>query len=102
MWSDPRLDILAQADLRPALGEATSLAVVLVDGPADQAALARCAVAAHDGFAHAIRPCHTIFDGDLVFAAATAEGLLSPLDTLRLSVAAELAVERAIIDAVTA
>ena len=98
--SDVRLDILANADLRPALGESTSLAVVLVDGPADQAALARAAVAAHDGFAHAIRPCHTIFDGDLVFAVAMAEGARSPVDTLRLAVAAELAVEQAVIDAV--
>lgn len=98
--SDPRRDILASADLRPALGESTSLAVVLVDGPADQAVLTRCALAAHDAFAHAIRPCHTIFDGDLVFAVTTAEGSRSPVDTLHLSVATELAVEQAIIDAV--
>lgn len=98
--TDPRRALLANADLRPALGEATSLAVVVVDGPADQSVLARCAVAAHDGFAHAIRPCHTIFDGDLVFAVAWEEGARSPVETLHLAVATELAVEQAIADAV--
>jgi L-aminopeptidase/D-esterase-like protein len=85
-------------------GASTTLAVVIVEGPADQAALARCAVAAHDGFARAIRPCHTIFDGDIVFAVATdaEQTALSAADTLRLTVATELAIEAAIADAVTA
>jgi len=31
----------------------------------------RLAVAAHDGFARAIWPCHTPMDGDIVFAVST-------------------------------
>ncbi len=81
---------------------ATTLAIVIVDAPVDRRALVRCAVAAHDGFARRIRPCHTIFDGDVVFAVGLQSGETSPQRTLSYSVAAELAVERAIIDAITA
>lgn len=82
--------------------EATTLAVLLVAAPVDETALIRCAVAAHDGFARAIRPCHTIFDGDVVFAVGLTPGTPTPRQTLDLSVASELAIERAIYDAVTA
>jgi L-aminopeptidase/D-esterase-like protein len=80
----------------------TTLAVVIVEGPAGQAALARCAVTAHDGFARAIRPCHTIYDGDLVFAVATEaeQTALPAAEMLRLTVATDLAIEAAIVDAV--
>ena len=90
------------ATLSQATGESTTLAVVSVDTPADQDALARCAIAAHDGFARAIRPCHTIYDGDLVFAVAMAQGQLCTTDRARLAVATEIAVEQAILDAITA
>jgi L-aminopeptidase/D-esterase-like protein len=82
--------------------EATTLAVVLVDAPDDEAGLRRCAVAAHDAFARTIRPCHTIFDGDLVFAAGMRTGFPLPVDIARVAMATELATERAVIDAVTA
>ncbi|MGH2615230.1 MAG: P1 family peptidase, partial [Thermomicrobiales bacterium] len=101
---DRRREILSPAGHGAGPGEATTLAVVIVEGAADQVALARCAVAAHDGFAHAIRPCHTMYDGDLVFAVATdvEQTALSPAEMLRLTVATELAIEAAIVDAVTA
>ncbi|MGH2548146.1 MAG: P1 family peptidase, partial [Thermomicrobiales bacterium] len=50
-------------------GENTTLVVVLVDGNVDHDGLHQVAVSAHDGMARAIVPCHTPFDGDLVFAA---------------------------------
>lgn len=99
---DRREEIVTGGARLPALGGASTLAIVIVDAPCDHDTLLRCATSAHDGFARAIRPCHTPFDGDLVFAVTLAEGIASAHDTLRLSVAAELAVEAAIMDAVTA
>jgi L-aminopeptidase/D-esterase-like protein len=82
--------------------EATTLGVVLVNAPVDESALVRCAVSAHDAFARCIRPCHTIFDGDLVFAVGLAGGAPPPSDVLRVTTATELALEQAVIDAVVA
>lgn len=82
-------------------GQATTLGVVLVDAPIDETGLRRCAIAGHDAFARMIRPCHTIFDGDLIFAAGLKSGLPSPPELLVVAVATELAMERAILEAVT-
>lgn len=49
----------------------TTIAVVATDAALSPAACRRVAVAAHDGLAHTIRPCHTAVDGDTVFALAT-------------------------------
>ncbi len=82
------------------LGTSTTLAAVVVAAPADHPTLQRCAVAAHDGLARAIRPCHTAFDGDTVFVTTLVEGAPAAAEGLALSVACELAVERAVLDAV--
>jgi L-aminopeptidase/D-esterase-like protein len=81
---------------------ATTLAVIVIDAPCDRRALERCGVAAHDGFARAIWPCHTLVDGDVVFVTSLQEGTPDGTDVVRLSVATELAVEQAILDAVMA
>lgn len=81
---------------------ATTLGVVIVDAPSDRRTLERCGVAAHDGYARAIRPCHTLFDGDVVFAASMRPGTPTGAEIVRLALAAELAVERAIVAAVRA
>lgn len=52
-------------------GQNTTLAIVATDMPLDPARLSRLATAAHDGFARALVPSHTPFDGDLVFAIST-------------------------------
>lgn len=49
----------------------TTIAVVATDAVLSKAGCARVAVAAHDGLARTIRPCHTPLDGDTVFALAT-------------------------------
>jgi L-aminopeptidase/D-esterase-like protein len=82
-------------------GQSTTLGVVIVDAPIDDPGLRRCAIAGHDAFARMIRPCHTIFDGDLVFAAGLRRGTPTPREVLVVAVATELAMERAILDAVT-
>lgn len=59
----------------PPMGEAgnTTLVVVATDARLDKGACARLAVAAHDGFARALHPSHTRFDGDFAVALATGE-----------------------------
>ncbi len=52
-------------------GANTTIAVIATDAVLPKAAAKRLAIAAHDGFARAIWPTHTPFDGDLVFALAT-------------------------------
>jgi L-aminopeptidase/D-esterase-like protein len=54
----------------------TTIGVVAVDLELSKAECRRLAVAAQDGLARAVRPAHTMFDGDTVFAIATgARGL---------------------------
>lgn len=54
---------------RPPLN--TTIGVVATDARLEPADCHRLAVVAHDGMARAIRPVHTLFDGDTVFALAT-------------------------------
>jgi L-aminopeptidase/D-esterase-like protein len=49
----------------------TTIGVVAVDAKLSKAECRRLAMSAHDGLARAIRPAHTMFDGDTIFAAAT-------------------------------
>jgi L-aminopeptidase/D-esterase-like protein len=49
----------------------TTIGVVAVDADLSKAECQRLAMAAQDGLARAIRPAHTMFDGDTVFALAT-------------------------------
>ncbi len=50
----------------------TTIAIVAVDAEVSGVELKRIAIMAADGFARALRPVHTPFDGDIVFAMATA------------------------------
>jgi len=49
----------------------TTIGVVAVDADLTKTECRRLAVAAQDGLARALRPAHTMFDGDTVFAVAT-------------------------------
>ena len=101
--ADPRPELLSpDAGGVPAVGinENTTIGAVIIDAGADQVALARCAIAAHDGLARMIVPSHTIFDGDTIFVSTLREGSPDPMTIARLAMATELAVERAIRDAV--
>jgi L-aminopeptidase/D-esterase-like protein len=49
----------------------TTIAVIATDAVLTKASAKRLAISAHDGFARAIWPSHTPYDGDLVFALAT-------------------------------
>lgn len=52
-------------------GQNTTIALVATDAVLTKAQAKRLALAAHDGFARALRPVHAPLDGDVVFAAAT-------------------------------
>ncbi len=72
-WSRrPRTQIAAYAARHTELSPLnTTIAVVATDAALSSAGCRRVAVAAHDGLARTIRPCHTPLDGDTVFALAT-------------------------------
>jgi L-aminopeptidase/D-esterase-like protein len=99
---DTRRRLLNQGAPEVSAGESTTLAVVLVDAPVDLSTLVLSTISAHDAFAHAVRPCHTIFDGDIAFSVGLREGSVTPADAVSIAMATELAVEQAIMDAVTA
>jgi L-aminopeptidase/D-esterase-like protein len=70
-----RLDAV-RAPLNTTIGAvATSMALT-------KAECSKFAAVAHDGMARAIRPAHTMFDGDTIFALSTGTGAPGPTDAL--------------------
>lgn len=68
--------------------------------PFEPGALKRVAIEGHDGIARAIRPAHTVVDGDVAFALAP-PGPPPPLPLrLQVGAAAAEAAARAIVSAV--
>jgi L-aminopeptidase/D-esterase-like protein len=61
--------LLAQGRLRP--GVNTTLGVVACSAALTGVECTRVAIMAQDGIARAVRPAHTAFDGDTVFALAS-------------------------------
>lgn len=55
----------------------TTIGVIAVDAELTKAEARRIAVAGQDGLARAVRPAHSMFDGDTVFALATGRRALS-------------------------
>jgi len=82
----------------------TTIGVVATDAPLSKEQVNKVAQMAHDGLARAIRPAHTMADGDAIFALSTAKGMeISAEDvTVIGSIAAEVvatAVARAVTEA---
>jgi L-aminopeptidase/D-esterase-like protein len=75
----------------------TTLAVVATDAMLSKAQARHLAVMAQDGLARAIHPVHTPLDGDVVFAAATAQRALTtqPFELTEIGTAAAQVVARA-------
>lgn len=73
---------------------ATTIAVIATDAELTKAEAKRLAIASHDGFARALWPAHTAFDGDLVFALST--GRAGRADPVELGAAAASTMARAI------
>ena len=89
---EPPLPVLA--------GTNTTIGIVATDAPLTQAQARRLAGAGHDGLARAIRPVHTMSDGDTLFALAI--GQTRALDFNALCVMAAEAAARACVNAVRA
>ena len=76
----PALDLDMPRDMKGAAPQPranTTIAIVATDVVLSAIELKRMAIMASDGFARALRPVHTPFDGDLVFAVSTAKRELS-------------------------
>jgi L-aminopeptidase/D-esterase-like protein len=80
----------------PPIGTSTTLAVVATDVALTKVQAHRLAVTAHDGLAHAIRPVHTAYDGDTVFAVSTGLRPAEDASLLLLQTAAAEVVAQAI------
>lgn len=80
-------------------GENTTIGVVATNAPLTRAQAKRMAMTAHDGYARAIFPVHTMADGDAIFALATGN-YKGPLDLSRIDALAAQVMEEAILRAV--
>jgi len=94
------VDILRGAEQAPWGGESTTLAVVATNARLTKEYACRLASVAHDGLARAIRPLHTMVDGDVVFTMATGQVAVEPMRYPALEALAARAVERAVLKAV--
>ncbi|MGF7163037.1 L-aminopeptidase/D-esterase-like protein [Rhodoligotrophos appendicifer] len=96
LTTDTKAAMVADA---AAAGANTTIAVVATDARLTPSEAKRFAVMATDGFARALRPVHTPFDGDTVFALATGRRELEgprPLALAMLGAAASDSLARAI------
>nr|WP_211247904.1 P1 family peptidase [Cryptosporangium arvum] len=81
----------------------TTLGVIATDAPLSKAGCGGLASAAHDGLARALRPAHTITDGDTVFALSTGVGEpLTGIDQRAVQIVAADCLSRAIAHGVLA
>lgn len=81
-------------------GANTTLVCVATDVPFDTSSLKRVAIEAHDGIARAVRPAHTVVDGDVAFALAPKGATPALAMRLQVGAAAAEAAARAIAAAV--
>lgn len=84
----------------PLAGSSTTLVCVATTIPFDTSSLKRIAIEAHDGIARAVRPAHTVVDGDVAFALAPGGTAPPILTRLRVGAAAAGAVAQSIVNAV--
>jgi L-aminopeptidase/D-esterase-like protein len=83
-------------------GTNTTLGVVATSASLDSAAVNRLATLAHDGLALAIRPAHTQYDGDTIFALALSTPHTGPPDLVALGAAAAEVVAESVLRGVRA
>ena len=99
-WLEARALLEEKLDASPHAGANTTLVCVATDVPFEQGSLKRVAIEAHDGIARAVRPAHTVLDGDVVFALAPSGQAPPVLTRLRVGAAAAEAAARAIVASV--
>ena len=94
------VDVLRGLEQGPWGGESTTLAVLATNARLTKEYACRLASVAHDGLARAIRPLHTMGDGDIVFTMATGQVAVEAMRYPALEALAAQAVERAVLKAV--
>jgi putative pantetheine hydrolase len=72
----PEREALATALAQAQRSFATTIGVVITDAILAKAHVSKIAAVAHDGMARAIRPVHSMFDGDTVFCLASSHKLI--------------------------
>lgn len=88
--------VMTRADV----GKNTTIGVIATNAKLDKAQARKVAQMAHDGLARAIRPAHTLFDGDTLFALSTGDQVPSdPIALNSIGAAAADAAARAIVHA---
>jgi L-aminopeptidase/D-esterase-like protein len=104
IWDDERHEWVAPltrwdraSNLLP--GANTTIGAVLTDAKLTKEQANRVATVAHDGIARAVRPAHTMYDGDTIFCLATG-AVAAPYDAVE-AVAADV-IARAIVAGVRA
>ncbi|MEM8860934.1 MAG: P1 family peptidase [Chloroflexota bacterium] len=80
-WLADQEPIRVFAEFRPSI-ENTTLVIIGTTAKLDKAGANRLAQRGHDGMAIAIRPVHTMHDGDTVFALSTGDVTSEPFDSI--------------------
>ncbi|MCF8061815.1 MAG: P1 family peptidase [Deltaproteobacteria bacterium] len=94
--------LMERRDLTLFAGANTSLAVIALNCPFSKTQLTKIAQMAQDGLARAVRPVHTMYDGDTVFAVSVAPESGAPrLDVTVAGTAAAEALAEAVVRGVT-
>lgn len=81
----PAQGIVPMEKYRARPGANTSIGAIVTDIPLNRAAARRVAMMAHDGLARTIRPIHTPFDGDSLFAFSCHPATPAQVDPLLLA-----------------
>jgi L-aminopeptidase/D-esterase-like protein len=83
---------------RPQARQSTTIAVIATDATLTKAAAKRLAIMTHGGYARALWPSHTPYDGDIVFALSTGRVAMAaePAAMIELGAAAAACMARAI------
>jgi len=95
------LQLLVERRACPAVATNTTLAVVATNARLDKAQATKVAQMAHDGVARAVRPSHTMADGDVVFALSLPEPAERDADVTTLGTLAAEVVAEALVRGVT-
>ena len=93
----------AERGATPLAGTNTTIGVIATNARLDSASVTRMATLGHDGLAMAIRPAHTLYDGDALFALSLPGEATQPsVDPVALGAAAAEVVAEAIVRGVRA
>ena len=105
-WSGAPLALpraVSQAPYAPLVGTSTTIGVLATTATLDAGGVSRLAALGHDGLALAIRPAHTSYDGDTLFALSVpTTGADAAVDMLALEQAVVEVVAEAVIRSVRA